>query len=616
MHAPDWGRVESVPLRALERNDFQMHTLTHISISNFRSCKNVTLPLGDFTPVVGYNNAGKSNILTAIEWLIEPSALGAGDFFDSSSALVIEGTVTGVTAELIGKMPANQQSQIKPYIENERLRFRRVLPKPGAVASIKLEVRDPAVKDDHAEKAWVVNPAGIPQALKALFPESIRVHAMQDAADDVAKQTKGNTIGKLIADVIEPVRKSHEGELRLALKDITDKFSADGANRAEQLKEFDDGATASLSDLFPGLRLKLDVPVPEIPDLFKNGTVRVIEAQGDATTSRTFGAVGHGAQRCIQMALIRYLAEKKADGDEAKRKLLLIDEPELYLHPQGIEQVRQALKTLAAGRYQVIFSTHSPMMLHRDHAPHTVIVRKPDHATGTLARKPLSKAVKESINDAGHAARVIFELGNAAQVFFSDRVLLNEGKTEQALLPLLYESHFGRTPRADRTGLVPMNGSGNFHNAFAVLKAMAINGRIVADLDYAFGNAKQISGDADAPDLNAVKVVLARLQPVHGFPLEGGMPTKDKTGVWTAAKVWRIFSQDAEGAKIASAQHEKLKPHGVWIWKEGTIEDVLGIADKGAECIQQLEHELPKLTAADLAAKYPVIAQFLNWLGN
>lgn len=52
-----------------------MHTLAHISISNFRSCKNVALPLGDFTPVVGYNNAGKSNILTAIEWLIDPSAL-------------------------------------------------------------------------------------------------------------------------------------------------------------------------------------------------------------------------------------------------------------------------------------------------------------------------------------------------------------------------------------------------------------------------------------------------------------------------------------------------------------------------------------------------------------
>lgn len=362
--------------------------------------------------------------------------------------------------------------------------------------------------------------------------------------------------------------------------------------------------------------MKLDVPVPEIPDLFKNGTVRVIEAQGDTATSRTFGTVGHGAQRCIQMALIRYLAEKKATPDDSKRKLLLIDEPELFLHPQGVEQVRKALKTLSVGRYQVIFSTHSPMMLHREHAPSAVIVRKPSHTDGTLARKSLAKAVNDSIIDAGHAARVIFELSNAAQVFFSDRVLLNEGKTEQALLPVLYECHHGRTPRADRTGVVPMGGSGNFHNAFAVLKAMEINVRIVADLDYAFGNAKHISGEADAPNLNAVKAILSKLQATHGFPLDSGMPTKDKTGTWTAAKVWRLFAQDSAGATIAAAQHKKLKKHGVWVWKEGTIEDVLSIADKGEEVIQQLEQDLPKLSAAQLAAQYPSMAEFLVWLAT
>ena len=594
----------------------KMHTLANISIFNFRSCKNVALPLGNFTPVVGYNNAGKSNILTAIEWLIEPSALVAGDFFDPNLEIVVEGTVTGVAPQLIGGMPANQQGQIKPYIENECLRFRRVLPKPGGVASIRLEVRDPSVVDETEKKAWIPAPTGIPQTLKALFPESIRVQAMQDAADDVVKQTKGNTIGKLIADVIEPVRTSHEGELRVALKDITDKFSADGANRAEQLKAFDDGATASLSDLFPGLRLKLDVPVPAISDLFKNGTVRVVEEQGDATTSRPFGAVGHGAQRCIQMALIRYLAEKEADSGDGKRKLLLIDEPELYLHPQGVEQVREALKKLAAGRYQVIFSTHSPMLLHREHAPNAVIVRKPVPARGTLTRQPLAKAVESSIKDAGHAARVIFELSNAAQIFFSDCVLLNEGKTEQALLPLLYAAHFRRTPGADRTGIVPMGGSGNFHHAFAVLKAMEMNVKVVADLDYAFGSAKHIPGFAAVPDMNAVKAILARLQALHGFPLNGGLPTKDITGAWSAAKAWRLFAQDADGAAIADAQHEKLKVCGVWIWKEGTIEDVLGIAEKGEEVIQQLEQDLPKLTSTQLAAQYPAMVQFLSWLKN
>jgi len=513
-------------------------------------------------------------------------------------------------------MPSNQQGQIKPYIHDESLRFRRTMQQPGMVSTVKLEVRNPAVAEEEGSNAWVANPAGIPQALKALFPESLRVHAMQDAADDVGKQSKGNTIGKLIADVIEPVRQEHEGELRVALANISAKLSADGADRAAKLKEFDAGATKSLNDLFPGLQLKLDVPLPEIPDLFKSGTVRVLETQGDNTSSRTFASVGHGAQRCIQMALIRYLAEKNANPDDTKRKLLLIDEPELYLHPQGIEQVRRALKTLSGGRYQVIFSTHSPMMLHRDHAQHAVIVRKPDPVAGTSARTPLAAAVRAAIQDGGHASRVLFELSNAAQIFFSDRVLLNEGKTEQLLLPVLYESYFGRTPRADRIGLVPMNGSGNFHNAFSVLRTMEIDAKIVADLDYAFREAAKITGAMDAPDMVAVKLILDRLQKHHHFPMEGDFPKGDKKNGWGATDVWGLFAKDGDGGKIVAAQHEKLRAHGIWIWKEGTIEDVLGLADKGEEVIQDLEQSFSKLNAANLKSKHPSIVEFLDWLAN
>lgn len=53
-----------------------MHHLTGIKIRNFRSCATVDLALGDCTPIVGYNNAGKSNIMAAIEWLVAPRALG------------------------------------------------------------------------------------------------------------------------------------------------------------------------------------------------------------------------------------------------------------------------------------------------------------------------------------------------------------------------------------------------------------------------------------------------------------------------------------------------------------------------------------------------------------
>lgn len=73
-----------------------MHHLSRTKIKNYRSCANVELSLGNCTPIVGYNNAGKSNIMSAIEWLISPKALTTGDFYDATLAVSMEGAIEGL----------------------------------------------------------------------------------------------------------------------------------------------------------------------------------------------------------------------------------------------------------------------------------------------------------------------------------------------------------------------------------------------------------------------------------------------------------------------------------------------------------------------------------------
>jgi|GEM_PF-4055624 AAA15 family ATPase/GTPase len=43
-----------------------MHRLSQVRIQNYKSIKDLDLKLTDYTPLVGYNNAGKSNILEAM----------------------------------------------------------------------------------------------------------------------------------------------------------------------------------------------------------------------------------------------------------------------------------------------------------------------------------------------------------------------------------------------------------------------------------------------------------------------------------------------------------------------------------------------------------------------
>jgi putative ATP-dependent endonuclease of OLD family len=117
--------------------------------------------------------------------------------------------VSGVTDEVVKAMPPNQQKQSAPYILNATLRIRRSMPAPGAVASASLEVRDPKVPKDDDKDAWTDNPTGIDSALKVLFPEPLRIKAMEDAAEDVSKSTRSNTIGKLFVQIVEPISKQH-----------------------------------------------------------------------------------------------------------------------------------------------------------------------------------------------------------------------------------------------------------------------------------------------------------------------------------------------------------------------------------------------------------------------
>jgi len=132
-----------------------------------------------------------------------------------------------------------------------------------------------------------------------------------------------------------------------------------------------------LQEYFPGVAVHLEIPVPEMSTLLKGATLKVSESSGIV---REFSTLGHGAQRSIQMALIQYLAElqdaNSRGNGERRQRMLIIDEPELFLHPLAIEQVREALKKLSQTGYQVLFSTHSPLMIDRVSVPDTRLVRK------------------------------------------------------------------------------------------------------------------------------------------------------------------------------------------------------------------------------------------------
>src|SRR5690554_1830249 len=108
-----------------------MHHLTDIHIQNFRLCRDVSLALSDCTPIVGYNNAGKSNIMAAIEWLVAPRALGEGDFFDSAQPVIVEGAIDGLDAAMLDRLEPGHRKKMAPFVQHGRMGLRRLQAEPG-----------------------------------------------------------------------------------------------------------------------------------------------------------------------------------------------------------------------------------------------------------------------------------------------------------------------------------------------------------------------------------------------------------------------------------------------------------------------------------------------------
>lgn len=590
-----------------------MHRISEVVIENFRACKQVRLPLESFTPLVGQNNSGKSSILEAIQWVLQPAAVPAKDFLDAKQPVRVSACVNGVTDALLDAIPEQKHRKaIEPYCQGGTIWIRAIASVPGKKPEQEVWDVDKPLQGG-LPTAWKPYPTGLPQAVSVLLPDGLYIRAMDDVQEDLGKAKAGTTIKELLDEVMTPVLNAH-ADLTQAINTIKSILTTTGANRSQHLKEFDLRATAAVGDFFPGLSLDLDLQVLDLKEFFKAGDLNVTDAiTGDR---RKFDQIGTGAQRAIQMALVRYLADvRQNDSKDVARRMLLIDEPELYLHPQGVRRLRHALHTLSGGRFQVVFSTHSPLMLDRANAADTVAVTK-NNVAGVVTRQPLRQAVEKALGDAESQSRTLFELGNLAEIYFSDLVVICEGKTDRRLLPLAYERLYGRSPELDQIAFLSIGSCSDIPKALPVLDAMGIKACAVADIDFAFIDARKGAKPLlpkDGSDLVQTRVILQRLSQAHQFPLApNGMPTKGPGN--TAAEIWARFAADPEAAEIVRSANKTLCDKRVWIWTQGTIEDVIGEDDKGEDAILKQELRFRGIESAEISDKMPALGQCFEWL--
>ena len=423
--------------------------LKSITIRNLRSIREETFPLSDFTALIGYNNAGKTNILMGIRWLLFRSSLNNSYFDNPSQPVEAEGLFAGVSEAILGKLEEDERKVITPFVKDGKVRVQRSQKLPGEnSADVEFWVLDWQGANGRGE--WVKAPFGFEEAFSRIFPPPIQIW---DFEGDKA-------FAKLLNEIFKPLERRLGKEFNELIQKFSTLLDAQSDSRAEEFKLFERGINQKLRPLFPSVNVRLDIPAPTLDTFLSSAQLNVFDE--DDGFERDIQLMGAGSKRAIQMALIRYLdqVKKHHHNHYLSRTLLLIDSPELFLHPQAVELVRVALKNLSNEGYQVVFATHSAQMVTSEDVSTSLLIRK-NKERGTFMRRRMEDAVHSVITDAQAQLQMLFSLSNSNELLFADYVLLTEGKTEWRVLPTLFEKMTGLSFALIRCALVHQGGVSN-----------------------------------------------------------------------------------------------------------------------------------------------------------
>lgn len=356
------------------------------------------------------------------------------------------------------------------------------------------------------------------------FTQFRLVPAVRDACDD-ATEARGSAISVLMDTVVRTVLDQREdiAGLRDRTRQEYDQIIA--AATAVELDDLQRALTATLASYAPEATVSLVWRPGEGVEIRPpTADVRLVEDGYEAPVAST----GHGLQRAFILTLLEHLAAAQARTRQPAQTtapggtppespqfnlVLAIEEPELYQHPSRQRYLANVLLKLATGRargladrMQVIYSTHSPLLIGIDRLDQLRLLRKEPAQPGDPKQTRLYQAsLHEAAEDIRKAHRrkpgtytpealsarlraVMTPWMNEG--FFADVVVLVEGEDDRAAI-LAAAITNGHDFDSMGISVIPCMGADNLDKPTAIFKRLGLHAYVVWDNDRGNDSAKR-----------------------------------------------------------------------------------------------------------------------------
>lgn len=339
---------------------------------------------------VGDNNSGKSTVLEALLFMFEgPSTTKwTPEKFYSADATEATRVEVDIADDVDDLVEQEKFKVLKGFVfddDGQRvLRLERSSKSRTVVQNGKDKNVDvKAVCFWHPERQQFENVTGIDAKVKAIFDfEAVWADANPGDHIDFAN-TK--TLGRLLDSSFKRFLQTERWK---ALADAHDKaFSLDEEDSfLTETKTLAASIKKLVDEQYGQADYRFDFGLPDAAVFMRQGQLHVNDGAGETPVE----GKGTGMQRAIALGIIQLYARSAALVDESNSTplVLMLDEPETWLHPSAQLKLGEALSKIGE-REQVFIITHSPYLIRKfDPQNHLLTIlagqgddRRVDHST-------------------------------------------------------------------------------------------------------------------------------------------------------------------------------------------------------------------------------------------
>lgn len=424
-----------------------------VKISKFRSIESATFYLNDITAVVGQNNSGKSSVMRSLNSFFNPLS-EIKSYEDGSNLYTTKRSIPRITIEF-ESVP--NKAIYTPYIHSNKLIVRQEFNKQQN--RLNYHVWDSSsfqpISDD---------------LLEEIFSD---IQFVLIPAERNIKQDTENEIGilKKLLDTFFLTHTANQDRLSPKVKDAFKYLKKNALSKVS--KGIENKYLAS-----KGISIEIDSIFNINYELFINDlAIKVLEEDKEFRLQEC----GSGIQSLISISIYRYLAELNNIN-----YVIGIEEPEMNLHPQAQKELIYELFDEVSQGLQVLFTTHS-----------TVLIDELDHTDIVLVRKVKDekRKFKTTIHQLSSDFWNIYNLGRIqydkfhkfrnSEFFFANHVMVTESPTDSEVFRNLLKN---KGIEIERFGIsmLELSGITSLKYAFFLLRDLGIPKTMIIDKDFFF----------------------------------------------------------------------------------------------------------------------------------